>query len=76
MKTGRKYEPARETRGWYYVEYQPPPIGNKYAVLNLIITEVRPKIEIVTAMEKEMEMWLTRYPVPIFASAWNDKEEP
>ena len=75
MKTGRKYEPARETRGWYYVEYQPPPIGNKYAVLNLIITEVRPKIEIVTAMEKEMEMWLTRYPVPIFASAWNDKED-
>jgi len=74
MKTGRKYEPVRGTRGWYYVEYLPPAIGNKYACLNLIITDGRPKDEIVNAMEKELELWLTRYPVPIFATAWDDKE--
>lgn len=74
MKTGRKYEPVRETRGWYYVEYLPPAVGNKYASLNLIITENRPKDEVVNAMEKELELWLTRYPVPVFATAWDDKE--
>ena len=26
-------------------------------------------------MEKEVELWLTRYPVPIFATAWDDKED-
>ena len=26
-------------------------------------------------MEKELELWLTRYPVPIFATTWNDKED-
>lgn len=75
MKTGRKYEPVRETRGWYYVEYLPPAIGNKYAGLNLTITEDHPKDEIVNVMEKELELWLTRYPVPIFATAWDDKED-
>jgi hypothetical protein len=75
MKTGRKYEPVRETRCWYYVEYLPLTSGNKFAWLNLIITESRPKKRIVKAMEKEVELWLTRYPVPIFATAWNDKED-
>ena len=74
MKTGRKYEPVRETRHWYYIEYLPPAIGNKYACLNLTITEDRPKNEVINAMEKELELWLTRYPVPIFATAWDDKE--
>lgn len=75
MRTGRKYEPVRETRGWYYVEYFPAQIGNKYASLNLVVTEERPKKEIVKAMEKELELWLTRYLVPIFATAWDDKED-
>ena len=74
MGAGRKYEPAMETRGWYDVEYLPPAVGNKYAWLNLIITEDRLKDEIVNAMEKELELWLIRYPVPIFATAWDDKE--
>ena len=74
MGAGRKYEPVREMRGWYYIEYLPPAIGNKYARLNLTITEDRPKNEVINAMEKELELWLTRYPVPIFATAWDDKE--
>ena len=75
MRSGRKYEPVRETRGWYYVEYRPLTSGNKYAGLNLVIIEDYPKKEIVSAMEKELELWLKRYPVPIFATAWDDKED-
>jgi len=75
MKTGRKYEPVRETRGWYYIEYRPAISGIKFASLNLVITEARPKKKIVSAMEKEVELWLSRYPVPIFAAAWDDKED-
>src|SRR5689334_19628114 len=74
MRTGRKYEPVRETRGWYYVEYRPPTIGSKYASLNLVITDDRPKKEIAKSMEQEVELWLKRYPVPIFATAWDDTE--
>ena len=75
MRTGRKYESIRESRGWYYVEYRPLRGGNKYAWLNLIITEERSKNEIVDAMEKEAELWLNLYPVPIFVNAWDDKED-
>ena len=56
MGAGRKYEPARETRGWYDVEYLPPAVGNKYAWLNLVITEDRLKDAIANAMEKELEL--------------------
>jgi hypothetical protein len=75
MKKGRKYKPVQETRGWYYVDYHPPSVGNKYAVLNLTIKEERPKHEIIKAMETDAELWLSRYPVPIFATAWDYKED-
>jgi hypothetical protein len=41
----------------------------------LVITEDRPKNEIVNAVENEVKLWLTRYPIPIFASAWDNKED-
>jgi hypothetical protein len=75
MKKGRKYKRVQETRGWYYIDYHPPSVGNKYAVLNLTITEERPINEIVKAVETEAELWLSRYPVPIFATAWDYKED-
>jgi hypothetical protein len=75
MRTARRYETVRESRGWYYVEYRPPTGGNKFAGLNLIITEDRAKDEIVGAMEAELKLWLRRYPVPIYATAWDDKED-
>ena len=76
MRTDRKYEPIKENRGWYYVEYYPPISDYKFATLNLVIIEDAIKNDIVNAMEKELENWLNRYPIPLFVSAFDNKGDP
>ena len=73
MRTDRKYEPIKEGRGWYYVEYNPPISDYKYAILNLVIIEDVTKNDIVNAMEKELVDWLNRYPIPLLVSAYDNK---
>ncbi len=73
MRTYRKYEPIKESRGWYYVEYYPPFNNHKLATLNVVIIDDAVKIDIVNAMEKEMEIWLNRYPIPLLVSAFDNK---
>jgi hypothetical protein len=51
MGAERKYEPVKESRGWYFVEYYPPINGARFATLSLVITENASPIKIVAAME-------------------------
>lgn len=75
MLPDRRYEPKKEDRGWYFVEYHPPQNFN-FANLNLTITIENPsKNNIILAMEKEAEYWLNLYPVPLFISAFDNKED-
>lgn len=73
MKTERKYKPIKESRDWYFIEYHPPKYGEKFAILQLVITKNATKNEIASAMEKELENWLNRYPIPLMVSAFDNK---
>jgi hypothetical protein len=75
MNPERKYEPIKESRDWGFVEYHAPMKGYKFASLNLVIIEDISKDEVVNTIEKELESWLTRYPIPLFVSAFDDKGE-
>jgi hypothetical protein len=75
METDRKYKPIKETRGWYFVEYHPVVNGSKFANLFLVITEDVTKNKIADAMEKELDNWLHRYPIPLFVSAFDKKDD-
>ncbi len=48
---------------------------HKFASLNLVIIEDIAKAQIVNAMEKELQSWLNRYPMPLFVSAFDDKND-
>lgn len=72
MKTDRKYEPKKEYREWYFVEYHPANYF-KFANLHLVLTvENAPEAHIVVAMEKELKHWLKLYPIPLFVSVFDD----
>ncbi len=74
MSTNRKYVTVKESRGWYFIEYHPPVSNFKFANLHLVITiENAREIDVVDAMEKELNDWLNRYPIPLFVSAFDNK---
>ncbi|MDR3577029.1 MAG: hypothetical protein P4L50_24465 [Anaerolineaceae bacterium] len=75
METERKYEPIKESMGWYFVEYHPPRRGYKYANLNLVINKDADKKKVINAMEKELKNWLSRYPIPLMISAFDKKDD-
>jgi len=74
MYTDRKYKPKEETRDWYFVQYHPLSFGD-FANLQLTITiENADKNDVTAAMEKEAEIWLNLYPVPLLVSAFDNTE--
>jgi hypothetical protein len=76
MNTERYYKPIQEDRDWYYVEYYPVRKASKLATLNLtVVLENIDKKRIVQAMEMEAKDWLNRYSIPLFISAWDNKED-
>jgi hypothetical protein len=64
---------VKEDRGWYYVEYQPPHLGFRFAVLSLVVPDAQPASAVAAAMEAELKAWLLRYPVPLMVSAFDGK---
>ena len=74
MGVERKYEPVKESRSWYFVEYRPPTHGARTAMLALVITENASQKKIVTTMERELKEWLVRYPVPIMVFSFDNKD--
>jgi hypothetical protein len=73
MNNNRKYEPIKESRGWYFVEYYPPRNGERFATLYFVITEKASRKKIASTMEQELRDWLKRYPVPIMVSSFDNK---
>jgi hypothetical protein len=73
MDNNRKYEPIKENRGWYFVEYNPPRNGERFAGLQLVIIESASQNKIADAMEQELKNWLKRYPIPIMVSSFDNK---
>ena len=66
----------KEDRGSYYVSYQPADARYPFAIVQLTFPEDgSDAATIARAMEKELEIWLTRYPVPIMISAFDAKDD-
>lgn len=67
------FEPVKEDRGWYFVEYRSPISGYLFATLQVVILQTTRMVEdIAVTMEAELVIWLERYPVPIMVSAFDN----
>jgi hypothetical protein len=73
MKSDRLYKPIKESREWYFIEYYPPINDAKFAHLQLIILGEVNKSIIINAMEKELQSWLNKYPIPLMVSAFDNQ---
>ena len=73
MKTGKKYEKILGSRKDYFVEYYPCENDQLFAALNLVFVKESDKNDVVDAIENELKHWLTRYPIPLFISAFDEK---
>jgi hypothetical protein len=67
------YEPIKEVRNLYYVEYRPPSKKSRFSTLNIILYREASKRKVAMAMEKESNIWLKIYPIPIFISSFDIK---
>lgn len=68
------FDPIKEDRGSYFVEYQPPAPNNSFAMLNLVYPEGYDLDSVADTMKAEVALWLARYPVPIMAWAYDAAE--
>jgi hypothetical protein len=69
-------EPIKERRETYYVTYQPADSRFCFAFLNLVYPENVPdKTQIADNVSQEVVEWLSRYPVPIVAAAFDATDE-
>lgn len=66
------FDALREDRGWYFVEYHPPQLAEKFAVLHIISSEPRSASDVAEAMETELGAWLDRYPLPLLVFGFDD----
>ncbi len=71
---GVVFEPVKEHRGDYFVEYTPARAGNYSASLATIFLKDKKPPEIRDIMEQECQKWIHRYPVPLMVTAWNDTD--
>lgn len=69
-----RFSKVKEDRGWYFVEYTPPMLNYRFSVLQLSVIELPDLETIATALEAEAKDWLSRYPVPLMATAFTIDE--
>jgi hypothetical protein len=68
------FDPIKEDRGSYFVEYQPPVSNSPIATLGLVYPESYDLGSVGDTMKAEVAHWLARYPVPIMAWAYDAAE--
>jgi len=66
------FQPIKEHRNTYFVEYTPARPGGYFATLALVFLEHLEFSEISKLMEQECALWLQRYPVPLMVTAFDD----
>jgi hypothetical protein len=70
-----RFEPIKEDRGPYFVEYHVPNENDQFAVAYIVCHQAMKPETVAKAMEAELDRWARRYPVPIMVTAFNDTEE-
>lgn len=73
---GLYFDGIKEHRGQYFVEYYPPNIGTRFAVLYLVFLNPIDKKKVIELMESELSRWFKKYAVPIRVSAFDEKDTP
>ncbi len=66
-----RFQPIKEGRDCYFVEYYPPAPGERFANLGLVFLEKPELREICKAMEDELLQWVNRHPLPVMVSAFD-----
>ena len=69
------FDHIRETRGPFFVEYQPPVADNPFAALYIIFPHVVLGGRLHKIFDEEVQHWMRRYPVPLMVWALDDKED-
>jgi len=69
------FESIKEHRGTYFTEYHPPTPSMPLATLFLVFTKLIEPPQAAALLEEETRRWLTRYPIPLMASALDEKED-
>ena len=69
------WEKILEGRDGYYVEYCPGRTDYPYASLNIVFPSLRPVEQVADIVESEFKKWARAYNVPLFAAAWDEKED-
>lgn len=68
------YDKIKENRNKYFVEYSPINLKSSYfAELNIVFTTDMEKQQIISIMENELELWISKFQLPIKVSAFNGK---
>lgn len=66
------FSSVKENRGKYFVEYSPPHHEWRFASLSLTYTEQVEPSQVAREMEEEGRHWLSRYPIPVMVSAFDE----
>lgn len=71
------FDKLKEDRGWYFVEYSPPTPKGLLANIVLVVYDKNHSDaeEIARGIEAEAVTWVSRYDVPVFASACDSAEQ-
>jgi hypothetical protein len=66
-----RFEPVKEHRDWYFVEYSPPLVDYRFSTIQLVSVETKDPTAVADAMEAEARLWLKRYPIPVMVSSFS-----
>ena len=69
------FDNIRETRGSFFVEYQPPVADSPFATLYIIFPNEVLGDRLCKIFDEEVQHWMRRYPVPLMVWALDDKED-
>ncbi len=67
-----RFQPIKEARTGYFVEYYPPVCGERFANLYLVFIEKPEPKAVCKAMEHEFLHWVNRFPLPIMTSSFDE----
>jgi hypothetical protein len=68
------FNPIKQRRETYFIEYRPPKPGASFASLSLVFLKVVDLEKIAGPMETETRNWLARFPVPLMTTAFDDTD--
>jgi hypothetical protein len=70
------YNDIEKDRGKYFVTYCPINLKERtFAILELVFTETINAVEVAKLMEKEFDIWISKYPLPIMVVSYDEKED-